>query len=246
MADLMKNIVLDNFAMGTVFSRKELYDYYLKKEPDLKESTFAWRIYDLKKRGIISQIRKSTYIVSGKHPFQLGLSEFSLELLKKNAEHFKDIRYCAWEPSCLNEFSQHIIFSDLLILEVEKDILESAYFHLKDSSYQNIFIKPDLKTMEYYVAESDRPVILKPLITRSPLKSAVHDNYKYYTPALEKILVDIIADNNLFYFLEGTETEGILMNAFDKYHIDKSALINYAARRGKKEIMIAYVNKYLE
>ena len=52
-------------------------------------------------------------------------------------------------------------------------------------------------------------------------------------PTLEKILVDIIADEELFAAQQG-ELEFIFKSAFDKYNINESKMKRYASRRNRK------------
>ena len=40
------------------FTREELLDFYMDFEPNLKEGTFGWRIYDLKKKNIIKPLKR--------------------------------------------------------------------------------------------------------------------------------------------------------------------------------------------
>lgn len=49
MSKSIENKLIEAFKERSSFDRNELYDFYLDFEPNLKESTFSWRIYDLKK-----------------------------------------------------------------------------------------------------------------------------------------------------------------------------------------------------
>lgn len=69
-------------------------------------------------------------------------------------------------------------------------------------------------------------VIVKPLVTESPLKQ----NDGIMVPTLEKLLVDLCKDED-FYFLQGVEGNYILENARTLYDINESRLKRYAKRR---------------
>ena len=56
---------------------------------------------------------------------------------------------------------------------------------------------------------------------------------KINVPTLEKILVDIIADEKLFSAQQG-ELEFIYKRAFDKYNINESKMKRYASRRNRE------------
>jgi len=55
-------------------------------------------------------------------------------------------------------------------------------------------------------------------------------------PTLEKLLVDIFRDTDFFY-LQGSEGDRIIENAFNLYTINRNRLFRYADRRKvKKEL----------
>jgi hypothetical protein len=88
--------------------------------------------------------------------------------------------------------------------------------------------------MEIYVLEKENPLILKCLISRSPLKKISDKKLKANIPVLEKILTDLYCDKDIFYFYQGKELERIFENAIDRYTVDFSRLLAYARRRGKE------------
>jgi hypothetical protein len=244
MVKFIKNKLIEKFNDSEIISRKELYDFYKSFEPDLKESTFSWRIYDLKRNNIIKPIKRSSYIISKKPIFKPLLDNRSLEIANFIAKRYQDVKFCVWETSWLNEFSQHLISKKITIIEAEKDIVESIYYDLRDNFSYDIFINPDVKSINFYIAESSEPIVLKNLISRSPLRNYNNEQGGFNIPSLEKILVDIYSDDKLFYFIQGSEYERIFRNAFEKYVIDQTILINYASRRGKKEIIKNLIHNY--
>ena len=53
-------------------------------------------------------------------------------------------------------------------------------------------------------------------------------------PEIEKVLVDIYCDTDLFAFLSGEEWEKIWGTAASQYVINKTRLLRYASRRGRQ------------
>lgn len=51
------------------------------------------------------------------------------------------VNYCIWNSSILNEFLQHYSSSKFLVVEVEKEALESVFFSLKEK-FNSTFKKP--------------------------------------------------------------------------------------------------------
>lgn len=235
MSDFMEHKLIEEFKDRVCFSREELLGFYLSFEPDLKEGTFSWRIFDLKNKNIIRPVRRGLYVISHKPVYKPVLSPNFIELAKQITTTFEDVNYCIWETEWLNEFSQHQSGKQIVLIEIEKDFLDSLYFEIKDSSEYELYLNPDEKTIRYYIAESNYPVIIKKMVTRSPVASRIEKGGQFYTPLLEKILVDLFADEQLFYFLQGSELSHIYKNAISNYAIDFTKLFSYAKRRDREE-----------
>jgi hypothetical protein len=56
-----------------------------------------------------------------------------------------------------------------------------------------------------------------------------------YTPLLEKILVDLFAEEKLFYLYQGNELAHIFENAIKLYTVNFTKLLSYARRRKKEQ-----------
>ncbi len=234
MKDFYEKQLVGRFEKGVTFSRGDLYDFYLEYEPELKDGTFGWRIYDLKKKDIIKSVGKGIYSLCDKPQYQPVLSEPAKKIAKLLARNFSDAKYCVWESSWLGEFSNHQSGSFFTILEVEKDLINSVFFNLKDNNVKDLFLQPGASEMEIYVQGKENPVVLKCLISRSPLQKINDKKLKINIPALEKILTDIYCDTDTFYFYQGKELETIFENAISRYTLDFSRLLAYANRRGKE------------
>ncbi len=72
---LMKDAIIETFGYGNVFTSKELLKFYKVNEDGLKESTFRWRVYALKKDGLISNIKRGSYILDHKKTFKQQVLE---------------------------------------------------------------------------------------------------------------------------------------------------------------------------
>jgi hypothetical protein len=104
------------------------------------------------------------------------------------------VKHCIWNTEWLNEFTQHQSGKKLTIIEIEKDFVESLYYDLKDEFKFDFYINPDEKVIDFYISESQNPVVIKKLITKSPISKRTEKKINFYTPQLEKILVDIYTE----------------------------------------------------
>lgn len=215
-----------------VFSRNELFQFYLLSEPQLNKNTFAWRIYNLKSKGIIREVGRGQYSFCDKKNYFFQLSKYSEKTALSISKTFTDIAFCISDSNWINEFTSHQYSNNLTILEIEKDLLESAFYNLKES-FKNIFLKPNATELDRYISDLESAIILIPFITRSPIKKT--EKQKYNVPTLEKLLVDIFTKSTPYYFLTLSEIETIIVNALRKYNINQTTLLAYAERRGKKK-----------
>ncbi len=126
----------------------------------------------------------------------------------------------------------------ITVIEVEKELKESV-FHILQASGQNVFLSPNKEIIENYLYGAKYPIIVQNLITEAPIQKI--NNLK--TATLEKILVDIISDSDLFSTFQGRELHNIYQNAFQNYKISLSKMKRYAKRRSKMENLKSILSK---
>jgi hypothetical protein len=131
----------------------------------------------------------------------------------------------------------HQPLNSYLIVEVEKDGLKSVFYNLKESSYP-VFLNPNCDIIENYIPVNKQAIIIKQIVTESPLTQV--DNV--LTVSLEKMLVDVFCDKDLFDAYQGNEMRTIFQEAISKYTINMNRMIRYANRRGKKEKFLKYLH----
>lgn len=93
----------------------------------------------------------------------------------------------------------------------------------------NIFIQPEEKETERYIYESDKAIVLLPLVSKSPLQKI----NTISTITLEKLIVDLYSDKKLIVAFQGSEFAHIVNTAYGRYVIDFTTLFHYAKRRRK-------------
>jgi hypothetical protein len=214
------------------FTIADIYSFFSKTQPNIKRATVNWRIYRLVQQGLFQRIGRGLYTFGRERQFFPSLSknyQIVSSILKKQ---FPLISYSVWYTNSLMELSHHIPAVDFFLVEVERDAIDSVFHILKETN-KNTFKKPSKDMMEDFILDFKNAVIVKPLISESPLQTINGIS----VPRLEKILVDLYADKELFFYLEGNELLNIFNNAFDKYTINIDSLSRYANRRNKKQII---------
>ncbi|MDO8898236.1 MAG: hypothetical protein Q7V19_11335 [Bacteroidales bacterium] len=218
------------------FLREELLDFYRYFEPELKETTFRWRIYHLKSKQVITPISRGQFTLSFKPVFIPDLEDAERKIFSKLEKQFPSLKICIWSTKIANEFMLHIPGKFITILQVEKEAIESVYSFLKDQNFPNVFIEPKEKEIERYIYESETAIVLKSLVSKSPTQKV----NTVATTTLEKLIVDLYCDKKLFAAFQGSELVHIVNNAYKRYSIDFTKLFHYAKRRSKDAELVEF------
>jgi hypothetical protein len=212
-------------------SRQELFDFFLQFEPDLKESTFRWRIYNLKDKNIISPISRQLFTLAHKPVFKPLIGENERKISTLIQKQFKELKFAVWSTRIVNEFMLHQPARFIIIIEVEKDAVEPVFYFLKDSNIKDVFLDPEEKEIDRYISGLENAVVVLPLVSKAPIQGIKNTA----TITIEKLLVDLFSDKQLFNAYQGRELVHIYNNAYGRYTIDFTKLFSYATRRRKAE-----------
>lgn len=115
------------------------------------------------------------------------------------------------------------------IIEVEKGAEDNVFYFLSNIR-KNVFLNPSKDILDKYANRNESIVIIKNLITDAPLQNIK----QVKTPRIEKILVDLIVDTELYTAYQGRDLDSIIENAFQYNTIKKDTLLRYADRRRRK------------
>lgn len=238
---LAKNFIIERlktkFKNRESFSRKELLNFYRQFEPDLKETTFRWRIYHLKEMKVIRSLAKGTFSLTYRPAFIPEITESEKRLYNKVEKQFPQLKQCIWSTRVMNEFMLHIPGKFITLIEVEKDALEPVFHYLQSINNRNVYLQPDEKEIERYLYETEGAVVIKPLVSKAPTQKVKNIT----VPTIEKILVDIFSESKLFSAFQGSELVHITNNAYNRYAVDATKISNYAKRRGKEKELIKFL-----
>jgi hypothetical protein len=240
--DILNEQLKKEFNGRETFSREDLFDFFKRTEPDLKEITFRWRIYALKEKKIISPISRELFSFTYKPIFKPEIDTAEKRISLKIAKQFPSLKQCIWSTKILNEFMLHQPGKFITILEVEKDAVEPVFHFLKDINMRDVYLLPKEKELEWYVYESNSALVLESLVSKAPIQK-IEDTT---TATIEKIIVDIFTDKKLFNTFQGSELANIINTAYSRYHIDFTKLFSYGKRRRKETDLIAYLSQFTD
>ncbi|MES2680875.1 MAG: DUF6577 family protein [Bacteroidota bacterium] len=210
-------------------STEELHSFFKKEDPGIPDSTIAWRIYNLKNKGILTHIGRATYSIgkSDKENFIPTISAQEKKIYSQIKSELPYLKINIWDTRTLNSFMVHQMGRYFLIVETEKDGMEPI-FNLLSENNKNVFLNPDKKTLELYSANFKECIIIHQLISEAPTIEV----QGVVTSSIEKLLVDCIAEKEI---LSGhrEELDNIFNTAGEKYNVSIKSAQRYARRRGQ-------------
>jgi hypothetical protein len=236
---LFVNQLRIKFSETTAFTRAQLYEFFREQDPEVKETTIRWRIYNLKENGIIRAIDKTWFSLVILPSFLPVLENRQKEIFGRVMKEFPGIKACIWSTKWIHEFMLHQPGRSFNILEVEKGSEEIVFNHLLNTKMRNILLRPDPDQLDSYISPNSDTVVVRPLISKSPVQKIG----TYTVPLIEKILVDLYADTKLFTLFQGGELEFIFSSVLEKYSVNETRILNYAARRGKKQDLALLIER---
>jgi len=210
--------------------------------PDAKDGTLSARLHHLKEEGLVRTVSRGVYALGSKNAFEPVMSKELKNMFRRIRKQFPFIdSLCVWDSIWLNEFTVHQAFSSIVVVETERDTEQAVFEHVRDN-YSPVFISPTPKEVDNYITPSRKSFVVKSLVSESPLMLLD----RTCIPRLEKILVDLVSEPDLFIAFQGAELGTIFRRALSEYNTNLSTLRRYARRRGKLEEIQEFIRSYGE
>jgi hypothetical protein len=235
----LENTIENYFEKNKTLSKEELVFAIGNDFPTWSEGTIKVYLSKLKKAGRINNPSRGTYSIANKQTFNPEINQNLKKTFNKIQKEYPYVTFCIWNSSWLNDVMRHQPFKQYIVIEVEKEAAEQVFNSITGTS-KNVFLNPDEEIFERYIANLDEVIIVKNLVSESPL---IKIN-KIKIPTLEKLLVDMLIDKELFAAQQG-ELEFIFETAFDKYPINKLKMKRYALRRNREQEIERMLNSIL-
>jgi len=218
----------NTFLNQAVISTKEIAGVLAQTFPGLSSKTISWRINQLKKEKLIFQVGRGLYSFEFKPEYEPELSLKAKRLFNR-INNIKDTEIVIWDINLIDEFSESHSGKKWYFLYVKKDKLERTFNDLQDNS-KPAFLQPDNEVISRYLLGQDEAIILLPKISEMPLIKAG----EYTMPSLEGLLVNFWLKSENFLRPIGYDVHQIFVAAFEKYNVNISKLLRFAARRDKR------------
>ncbi|MBL7111066.1 MAG: hypothetical protein ISS19_03910 [Bacteroidales bacterium] len=231
-------VITDHFKGQSKVGIKDVKEYFRKIVPGIQDNAIYARIHELKNKGIIAAVARGVYTFAPK-PLWIPSPDKDIRKVEQTIrKQFISADILLWDTTWLNEFTNLQAFRKLIIIEPEEIIAENVFYFLKEKGFKEVYFKPGTKEIELYAGNSPLTYIIKSLVSKSPVLKK-----ESRTPGIEKILVDLYCDKELFYSYQDDELLNIWTNIFKKYLVNKSTLFSYSRRRGKQKDIEEFMNR---
>lgn len=219
------------FAKKPLLSKGELVHWLQDIYPNTANETLVWRIHDLKNRGILDSPGRGMYCLGKAKIIQPAFGAIAQRIAAELSNQLPLVKTCIWETRWISAWMELQSPANWTIVETEKEVLEYVFNMLTGIS-DKVFLDPDRKVVDLYILPLNEAVIVKPLLSEAPTITVG----KIIAAAPEKILVDIVAEPDLFRAQQG-ELDRIYANAFREIPINQTKMLRYARRRRKDEVV---------
>ncbi len=236
MTGTLEQYIKRYFRESERLSKQKLVSSIKEDFPHWSDNTINMYLSKLKKKGKISAPAKGFYELGSIPLFKPEVSNSLKKIYNQIKREFPYITFCVWDNAWLNDLMRHQPFKHYLVVEVEKEASEPVFGFLNET-IKNVFLNPNEEIIERYIQNLDEVIIVKNLVSEAPLAEV----QKIVIPALEKLLVDMLTDTNLFS-AQQNETEFIMKTAMEKFAINDLKMKRYALRRNRKNEVEKLIN----
>jgi hypothetical protein len=228
---------------GTIL-KNDLRNFYRTRAQNFNEQFFRRVLYALEKEQVLVSMDAGMYAFkdqesSRREKFSYNPSKKLSSTHQTLQKAFPYLDYLCWETTLLHEFMTHQPRQNQIIIEAEKDACESVFNGLREKYNGRVFLNPDRSMMEKYVLTEADPIIVIPLISQSPRMTESGIPF----PKLEKILVDVFVNKDIFYAFQGKELSNIYENTFSAYWVNEKTMFRYASRRKADKKIRGFIQK---
>lgn len=215
----------------------EIKGFYSQFIPELNGADLRRIVYGLEKENILYTSGSGVFNLTTaetnsnyhtKQKFKPALSVNLMGIRKEIKQKFPLLDCILWETRILHDFMVQQPKINLLVLECEKGTEEAIFDHFNNRQIIPVYLDPDQTLMERYVLSLNEVMLISKMVSRSP-KVEKYKNAAY--AKIEKILIDLLVDEDRFYMYQGSELVNIYETVFANFFINEDTLITYASRR---------------
>lgn len=227
--DKVVNRLRSYFKNRRTVSVEDLRQYFRRDRENLDEEALKQKITEMEQAGIIRRSNGEQFTFAEESAFRPVAGSHYDELTGYLKDQYDGL-FCFTAIQWINEISTHNLPERAVIVEVAKEDVAEVYNQLRELGIGEVYRLDDSgKKEELNIDWAGEPAVLKALVEEAPVQRVD----RVWVPTLEKLLVDLYCDPELFPGIDHREMISIFDNAFHLYKIDYARLQAYAEKRGK-------------
>lgn len=195
----------------------------------IERNTLSWHLSNLCRKGKLRRVGRGIYTAHISKTYQVRANAKARSLYKTLSILFPLADFCVYSGDVITPLLHDLMPNNTVYIETNREVTESVFNVLQPKYKGCIFLSPTKKIAKTYIDFSRKNIIVKPLVTESPLML----DGKVPVPTIEKLLVDTRVDDD-FFFLHGYENLEMLRTAITRYDVNRTRLLRYADRRNEK------------
>ena len=224
----MKEAILKEYG-GQYCSIDDIVSFVERIKGETSRKTIIWNVNDLVRKGQAARFGRGVYGFMPKTRFAPTIGEAGKEACALLRDKFRYLPVTVTDSFILGQFMNMQPFSAVMVIEVMKSATGAVLSALRKGGI-DAFAKKDYRILERYSASSQHFVI-RPELSVNP---TLPNENNVRIAGLEKILVDLVCDEDIFGQYQGEELHNIYQNATKEYAVNYSQMLKYAAARKKK------------
>lgn len=231
------NDYLNGIKDGELFDRTYIMNTIKSMDSEISNSTLCRKLKNLLDTGDIVRAGRNVYYKPEKkvYLYDHEYSELSKELAKFITEEYPVLDFRIFETVQLNEFINHQIGNNVIMLYVEENLGNFIFDSLRER-FSNVLLRPTVD--EYHKYWHENMIIIRKLPTESP-----KGKNEFWHTTLEKMLVDVMIDKLIMSSFSKSEYSAIYETAFERFIINEPKLFRYARRRKISDKLLAFLEK---
>lgn len=199
----------------------------------IARNTLSWHLSNLCRQGKLRRIGRGMYTAHFSNTFQVKANAKARSLYNSISRLFPLADFCVYGGGVITPLLHDLTPNNSIYIETNREVTESVFNVLLPKYKGRLFLSPTKKIASTYIDFGSENIIVKPLVTESPLML----DGKVPVPTIEKLLVDTRVDPD-FYYLHGYENLEMLRTAITHYNVNQTRLLRYADRRNEKESIL--------
>lgn len=231
----MRNILIDRYKNKTI-TTGEIVNDLSRIYPNVNKNTIIWNLNEMIKRGDIVRIGRGKYLFSNEpcREFMMPIFDDVKQVVDIISTQFKYVKVVLTDSKWLSDYLVQQPFATVVKIEVNAPAVDAVVNLLRKEGVK-AFSTSEITDADKYFSEA-RIFVIDKIHFNNPTKK--YEN-NVFIAKLEKVMVDVACDYEVFKQYQGWELENFYANVTEKCAVNFSTVIKYASSRGRKEQIVS-------